>query len=98
MRVCAIFYFPSFRGLEAALRMENGGLLIGKNGNLGCLGRFSHSTENSEEPWYGFQVPDAKFLQSGSAESGKIVPPYELFRLILLSPRRSFSRIFFTLK
>jgi hypothetical protein len=44
------FHFPSFRGLEAALRIENGGLLIGKNGNLGCMGRFSHSTENSEEP------------------------------------------------
>jgi hypothetical protein len=24
--------------------------MIGKNGNLGCLDRFSHSTENSEEP------------------------------------------------
>ena len=50
MRVCAFFRFPSFRGLEAALRIENGGLLIEKNGNLGCMGRFSHSTENSEEP------------------------------------------------
>jgi len=51
MRVCAIFYFHSFCGLEMALRMENGGLLIEKNGNLGCLDRFSHSTENSEEPF-----------------------------------------------
>ena len=31
--------------------MENGGLMLGKNGNLSCLDRFSHSTVNSEEPF-----------------------------------------------
>jgi hypothetical protein len=48
MRVCAFFRFHSFRGLEAALRIENGGQMIEKNGNLGCMDRLSHSAENSE--------------------------------------------------
>ena len=52
MRVCVVFCFHSSCGLAVALRIENGSLIMDKSGHSDCLDRFSHSDENSGNPFY----------------------------------------------
>jgi hypothetical protein len=54
------FLFSVVSGLEVTGRIENGGLMPGKNSRSDCLDHFNHSTENSGEPRMSDQKKFAK--------------------------------------
>jgi hypothetical protein len=43
-------FFSVVSELEVTWRIENGGLMLGKNSRSDCLDHFNYSTENSGEP------------------------------------------------